>query len=147
MNTVDKLLVIEEIKQLKARYFRCVDTKDWRGYREVFADDVDFDISDDMPDGVFQGADKAVSAARQGLADCISIHHGHCPEIEVTSATSATGVWAMEDMLKWSETSEFPNQTLHGYGHYFEEYEKVAGRWCIKKMRLSRLRVEVKGGT
>jgi hypothetical protein len=23
---------IEEIKQLKARYFRCMDTKDWDGY-------------------------------------------------------------------------------------------------------------------
>ena len=32
MTTVDELLAIEEIKQLKARYFRCVDTKDWEGF-------------------------------------------------------------------------------------------------------------------
>ena len=31
---------IEAIKQLKARYFRTMDTKDWAGMREVFADDV-----------------------------------------------------------------------------------------------------------
>ena len=29
MNPIDRLIAIEEIKQLKARYFRCVDTKDW----------------------------------------------------------------------------------------------------------------------
>ncbi len=147
MDNIEKLLAIEEIKQLKARYFRCVDTKDWQGYREVFADDVDFDISDDMPDGVFTGADRAVAAAREGLADCTSIHHGHCPEIEITSDTTATGVWAMEDMLRWSESSETPNQTLHGYGHYFEQYQKISGRWYIKKMKLARLRVDVTEGS
>ena len=31
---------IEAIKQLKARYFRTLDQKDWAGYRAVFTDDV-----------------------------------------------------------------------------------------------------------
>ncbi len=146
MDAIEKLVAIEEIKNLKARYFRFVDTKNWPEYRQVFADDVDFDISDDMPEGAFIGADKAVDAARQGLADCTSIHHGHCPEIEILSETSARGIWAMEDMLRWSDTSDFPGQTLHGYGHYFEEYEKVSGRWLIKKMKLSRLRVDLDRG-
>lgn len=147
MNNIDRLIAIEEIKQLKARYFRCVDTKDWADYSRVFAPDVQFDISDDMPDGVFTGADKAVETARNGLADCLSIHHGHCPEIDITSDTTATGIWAMEDMLRWSEAAEFPNQTMHGYGHYYEEYEKIDGRWHIKKMKLARLRVDVQEGT
>ena len=30
---------IEEVKQLKARYFRCVDLKRWPEFREVFSDD------------------------------------------------------------------------------------------------------------
>ena len=29
---------IEAIKQLKARYFRLMDTKDWAGFRAVFTD-------------------------------------------------------------------------------------------------------------
>lgn len=147
MNDIEKLLAIEEIRQLKARYFRCVDAKDWDGYRDVFASDVQFDISDDMPDGVFTGADRAVEAARGGLVDCVSIHHGHCPEIEITSDRTATGIWAMEDMLRWSESSQFPNQTLHGYGHYFEEYEKLDGRWRIRKMKLVRMRVDIVEGS
>ena len=146
MNNIDKLFAIEEIKQLKARYCRCVDSKDWPGYRDVFADAVRFDISQDMPDGVFTDPDQAVDAARRGLTDCVSVHHCHCPEIEITSETTAKGTWAMEDMLRWSETSAYPNQTLHGYGHYVEEYEKTAKGWRIKKMKLTRLRVDIKPG-
>ena len=32
-----RLLEIEAIKQLKARYFRLMDTKDWKGFAAVFA--------------------------------------------------------------------------------------------------------------
>ena len=49
MNQIDKLLAIEEIKQLKARYFRFVDTKDWTGFAGLFAADAVFDLSDDLP--------------------------------------------------------------------------------------------------
>lgn len=141
MNNNDKLVAIEEIRQLKARYFRGVDSKDWELYRSVFADNVHMDISDDMPDGIFDDVDRAVEAARQGLAGCQSVHHGHCPEIEITSETTAKGIWAMEDMLFWAVDSEFPGQRLHGMGHYFETYEKIDGRWTINSMKLKRLKV------
>ncbi len=42
---------IEAIRQLKARYFRTLDQKDWSGYRQVFADDVEIDVTDDAADG------------------------------------------------------------------------------------------------
>lgn len=146
MNDIEKILATEEIKQLKARYFRGVDCKDWALYRSVFADDVHFDISEDMPDGIFDDADKAVEIARVGLAGCQSVHHGHCPEIDITSDTTATGTWAMEDSLFWSDDSDFPGQALHGMGHYVETYEKIEGRWLIKSMQLKRLKVVVTPG-
>lgn len=146
MNDIEKLLAIEEIKQLKARYFRSVDTKDWATFKTVFAPDVHFDISEDVPDCVLLGPDRIVEAASGPLNGVVSVHHGHCPEINITSDTTATGIWAMEDMLRWSEASEFPNQTFHGYGHYFESYEKIGDRWRIKAMKLKRLRVDVKSG-
>ena len=43
MTEGEKLLAIEEIKQLKARYFQCVDCKDWKGFSATFAADVEFD--------------------------------------------------------------------------------------------------------
>ncbi|HEY6868162.1 MAG TPA: nuclear transport factor 2 family protein [Novosphingobium sp.] len=143
MTDLDRLLAIEAIKQLKAKYFRCVDTKDWVGFRSVFADDVVFDISQDMPDGgLITGGDAVVATVSRSLtADVTSVHHGHCPEIEILSATTATGIWAMEDMLSWGPDGAHPGQTLHGMGHYHETYEK-SGSWRIKTMKLTRLRTD-----
>ena len=45
MQPIDELLAIEAIKRLKARYFRCFDTKDWEGWLDVFTDDVMLEFS------------------------------------------------------------------------------------------------------
>ena len=142
MDALEKLVAMEEIRALKARYFRCVDTKDWNGFGEVFADDALFDISDDVPGCVVTGRDKIVAAASVPLTHAISVHHGHCPEISLTSATTATGIWAMEDMLRWSEAADMPLRALHGYGHYFESYERIDGAWKITSLKLKRLAVD-----
>ena len=42
---------IEAIRQLKARYFRTMDQKDWEGYRQVFTVDVAIDTTDDTGPG------------------------------------------------------------------------------------------------
>jgi hypothetical protein len=143
MDALHKLVAIEEIKCLKARYFRYVDTKDWEGFKSLFAADAVFDISQDVPGCVLRGPEQIAQAASGPLMGCVSVHHGHCPEIEITSPTHATGIWAMEDKLRWSADSARPNQTLHGYGHYLESYERIAGRWHIKTLKLTRLRVDI----
>ena len=45
MTESEQLLAVEEIKQLKARYFRCMDTKDWAGFEAVFAPDATVDYT------------------------------------------------------------------------------------------------------
>jgi SnoaL-like domain len=143
VNDVEKLMALEEIRYLKARYFRCVDTKDWDGFAAVFADDVQFDITDDVPGCILGSPGAIVEMTRQGLQGCVSVHHGHGPEITITSDTTATGVWPMEDMLRWAPESGAPIQTLHGYGHYHETYRRIDGRWRIQTLKLARLRVDV----
>src|SRR6478672_10838185 len=91
---------IEAIKQLKARYFRTMDTKDWDAMRAVFTDDVVVDTTT-SGGGVVQGADEFMTFLREAIGDVVTVHHGHMPEIEITSPSTATGVWAMEDMLRW----------------------------------------------
>lgn len=142
MTDIERLLAIEEIKRLKARYLRCVDTKSWEEFRTVFTADAQFDISDDVPDCILLGRGNIVHAVSVPLDGCVSVHHGHCPEIDITSDTTANGTWAMEDMLRWKAESAYPDRTLHGYGHYVETYEKIGGRWLIKSMKLRRLRVD-----
>ena len=133
----ERLADIEAIKQLKARYFRTMDMKDWAGMREVFADDVTMDTSA-SGGGVVTGADEFMTFLRGMIGDVVTVHQCHTPEIDVASATRASGVWAMEDMLRWPDGTE-----LHGYGHYHETYEKRDGRWCIVSCTLTRLRRDV----
>lgn len=141
MDQVAILLAKTEIAELKARYCRAVDSKDWVLYRSIFADEGSFDITTDMPEGgLFDDPDAFVENARNGLTGVVSVHHVHNPEIEVTSDRTAKAIWAMEDMLEWSDDSGAPGQKLHGMGHYIETYEKVGGRWVIKTLTLSRLR-------
>ena len=67
----------------------------------------------------------------------MTVHQCHTPEIDVTSPSTATGIWAMEDMLRYPDGTE-----LHGYGHYHETYEKQDGKWRIKLSKLTRLRAD-----
>jgi hypothetical protein len=126
---------IEAIKQLKARYFRTMDTKDWAGMRRVFMDDV---VTDTTASGgsVITGADRFIAYLEETLADAVTVHHGHMPEIELKSATSATGVWALEDWVRWDAGG------IHGFGHYHETYVKVDGEWRIASLTLTRLRLD-----
>jgi uncharacterized protein (TIGR02246 family) len=127
---------IEAIKQLKARYCRLMDTKDWAGYRRVFTDDVTMDTTD-AGGNVITGADEFMEFLIPMIGDVVTVHQCHTPEIDVTSPSSARGIWAMEDMLRYPDGTE-----LHGYGHYHESYEKQHGEWRIKSSKLTRLRAD-----
>ena len=131
---------LDQIKQLKARYFRMMDTKDWDGLAAVFTDDVEIDMSNEGG-GVTTSVADYMPFLRANIEDVVTVHHGHMPEITFTSATTATGLWSMEDKLWWPEGG--PMKHLHGYGHYHETYEKVGGEWRIKTMTLTRLRRDV----
>jgi len=127
---------VEAIKRLKARYFRTMDTKDWSGMREVFADDVVVDTTE-SGGAVITGADEFIAFLRETLDDVVTVHHGHMPEIELTAPTTATGIWALQDILEWPNGVE-----LHGYGHYHETYVKTGDAWHIKSTKLTRLRMD-----
>jgi uncharacterized protein (TIGR02246 family) len=129
---------IEAIRQLKARYFRTMDTKDWDGMREVFTDDVIVDTSA-AGGNVVSGADGFIEFLKETLRGAVTVHQGHMPEIELTSPTTATGIWALNDLVIW------PNGTrLDGYGHYHETYEKVGDEWLIKTSELTRLHTDLR---
>jgi hypothetical protein len=147
VDTVERLEAIEEIKHLKARYFRCMDVKDWDGFTTVFAPDARMDVSGELSGdvrsgtGVITGNHAIAAFVRGSIDDVTTVHQGHTPEIDVTSPTRAAGIWAMEDHLWWPEGS--PITTMHGYGHYHETYEKQEGRWRITSTTLTRLRTDV----
>jgi hypothetical protein len=144
MTDTERLMAIEEIKQVKARYFRCMDTKDWAGFAAVFAPDGSVDYNPEAPDASdFKAAGlvNVLALVRKVIERAVTIHHGHMAEIEITSPTTASAIFAMEDLIYWPEGSRY--KTMHGWGHYHETYEKI-GRcnWLIKTLKLTRLRVE-----
>jgi hypothetical protein len=147
ISDLERLTAIEEIKQLKARYFRCMDTKDWPGLQAVFSDDAEFDMRGEAADkskaadALIIGNANIMPFIRNAVLELTTVHHGHMPEIEIISSTSAKGIWAMEDVLRWPAGAAV--KTLHGYGHYHETYRKTEGGWRIQSSRLSRLRVDI----
>jgi uncharacterized protein (TIGR02246 family) len=126
----------EAIRQLKARYFRTMDTKDWAGMRQVFTDDVVVDTTE-AGGNLVEGADAFVAFLQDVLGTATTVHQGHMPEIELTSPTTATGVWALHDVVIW------PTGRLEGFGHYHETYEKTGDGWRIKTSKLTRLHVDL----
>ena len=147
MDAAERLSAIQDITALKARYFRCMDEKDWPGLEAVFAPDLVADFRDatgTRNEALFtEGAARYVADLAPILQNITTTHHGHMPEIEITSPTTATGIWAMEDLLWVHDGAPVPYKTLRGWGHYHETYVKRDGRWMIKTIRLSRLRVDV----
>lgn len=139
--TVERLASIEEIRGLKARYFRFVDTKDWDGFAELFTDDlqIDFEESTSRP----LTKDQFVASVARHFQGAMSVHHGHVPEIEILDAEHARGIWPMYDLVETPPESEYESHT--GWGHYTEEYRKVDGRWLISRTQLTRLKREVLG--
>ena len=133
------LLETEAIKQLKARYCRHLDTKDWTAWRALFTDDFVSDTS--QAGGTFiAGADDFVAFTRKNIGKPTqpTAHQVHAPEIELLSPTSARGVWALQDVVRFAL-----GLNLVGYGHYHETYEKTAGQWRIKSSKLTRLREDI----
>jgi hypothetical protein len=137
MDTSERLAAIEAIRQLKARYFRTMDTKDWDGMRQVFTDDVVVATTQDAGGEAIEGAEVFMAFLRDVIGDVITTQHGHMPEITITSPSTATGIWAMEDLLRWPDGTE-----MNGFGHYHETYALVDGEWRIKTLVLTRLRVD-----
>jgi len=153
MNEVERLSAIEEIKQLKARYFRAVDGQDGALMKTVLAEDCVLDYMGCCTDpktgvdyfpamnAVMRGS-KIVADGLDGLSKSglVSVHQGHMFEVEFTGETTAKGIWSMTDRLYLPPGAPYAQMT--GYGYYHEGYEKSGGAWRIKTIRIARIRVE-----
>lgn len=151
MDDLERLKAFDEIRQVKARYFRGVDTGDSELVRGILAADCVLDYmgccTDPKTGRDFLPAMNVVmrgsaSWSAQGLAafGIVSVHQGHNCEIELTSETTANVIWSMTDRLYMPEGSAYALMT--GYGYYYETYEKIGGSWKIKTLQIRRIRVE-----
>lgn len=130
---------IEAIKQLKARYCRLLDTKQWDAWKDVFTEDFVSDTSE-ASGKVVKGRDEFIAFVRGTLGQPFqtSAHQVAMPEIELTGNGTAKGIWALEDYVDFT-----PVLGLHGQGHYHETYVKTNGQWRIKTSKLTRIRQQI----
>jgi hypothetical protein len=130
-----RLEAIEDIKQLKARYFRFMDDQDWPAFGEVFAREAVVSGGDQQ----VVGRSAIVAFVARTTAGVRSAHQGFLPEIEILGEGHARGVWAMSDYFEVRGTE--PVVGFTGFGHYFDEYLHEDGAWRISSSRLTRVKL------
>lgn len=151
MNDVEALRAIEEIRLVKARYFRGVDTGDTELVRAILADDCVLDYRGCCTDpttgrdyfpamNVVMRGSASWSSTGLTSAGIVSVHHGHAGEVTLTGDTTANAIWPMTDRLFMPDGAAFAVMT--GYGYYHETYEKTGGAWKLKTLRIQRIRVQ-----
>ena len=96
------LMEIEEIKKLKARYFRFMDQRLWDQWGELLTEDATIHIIMKEGEILWEGREQIVACNSANLKDAITVYHRHMPEIEITSDTTACGIWAMFDYVQFT---------------------------------------------
>lgn len=142
MDRLGRLEAIEDIRALKARYFRLMDTKQWDALRGIFA----HDLKVLTPEGKVytDGGDTYAAALRTSLEHAVSCHQGLTGEVEVIDADNARAIWAMQDVIAWEDRHPVTGwKSILGRGHYHETYRREDGIWKIATLTLTRLRLDV----
>ncbi|MFQ5416904.1 MAG: nuclear transport factor 2 family protein [Myxococcota bacterium] len=126
---------LEAIKRLKYKYLRCLDQKRWAELAECFSEDATSAYSGGKFS--FEGRDAIMGFLEKamGADSFLSSHTVHHPEIEFTSPTTATGTWALTDVV--IETKA--NITIRGSAFYRDEYVKLDGAWKIRSTGYERI--------
>ncbi len=152
MTDSERLAAIEDIKQLKARYWRGVDSSDGALVRAILAPDCELDYigcctdpssgQDFMPamNVVLKGRDSWISDAF-AKAGIITVHQGYQNEITVSDRSQASGIWVFADRFFLPPGGAFTRLT--GYGHYHDTYTRADDGWKLQTTRITRLWVEV----
>ncbi|BBX84503.1 nuclear transport factor 2 family protein [Mycolicibacterium aubagnense] len=128
---------IDAITQLKTSYFANIDAKNWDALRNLLAPDVVVDTTCSAGP-IFSDRDSFIAFLKLTLGGAKTHHQGSDPHIHLTSATTAEGLWTLEDVLIFNNTLG-----VHGYGHYNDQYVKVNGQWVEKYSKLTRTRIDL----
>jgi SnoaL-like domain len=124
------LAVLEDIRQLKYRYLRCVDQKLWDELADVFTPGATVDYGTRVYGKPLKlaGRDEIIAFFRANLGpQIITVHAAGQPEITV-DGDKASGTWRFEDTVIATEH----RVVIAGAAYYQDRYERGAdGAWRI----------------
>ena len=134
------------LKRLKAEYFYYLDTKQWDDWLDLFTHDATLAWDSDAPandsevrTSQFSGHEAIRENVIRAILDpATTVHQGHTPILDLVSDVEARGIWAMEDIVLDNKG----RGRTHGWGHYHETYRKVADKWRISSLHLTRLLIK-----
>ena len=127
-----KLSDIEAIKRLRHRYWRCIHQGLWDDLVDCFAEDAAIDYGFGIK---LQGRKALTQFFKESMApsNALVFPQGHNPEIDLTSDTTAKGIWQLDNVMVDAKTKV---AVRHG-ASYDEEYAKVNGDWKIKRQKVT----------
>lgn len=125
--TPEDLVEMEAIKRLKYRYVRCLDQKDWDGLEGLFVPEATASFGGGAYPLDGRDAIMAFYRANMSSPGMLTSHKVHQPEIDLTGAGTASGVWALDDVVVHTELGV----TIRGAAFYRDDYVKRDGAWRI----------------
>jgi hypothetical protein len=125
--TLEDLIDIHAIQQLKHRYLRCLDQKDWDTLRTCFVEDAQASYGGGAKELSGRDAIMAFLTESMGSEGMLTSHRCTQPEIDLVGPGEATGTWALEDVVIHQDFGV----TIHGASFYEDRYVKVDGEWRI----------------
>lgn len=133
---IQNLKDIEAIKTLKHKYIRTMTLGLWDELDPLVTDDVTTSYSDGKYtfNGKKEVMDFLISSHSED-SGMVSTWLVGAPEIQLTSATTATGIWAFQHytIMKTAEAN------LEMFAYYTDDYIKVDGLWKICKTGYQRI--------
>lgn len=122
------------ICELKARFGRLADAKDWEAFKDLFTPETTFDLGAGQ---LLHGGETYAYAVRDMLEGAVSLHRFLMPEITFHSPTEASGIWMINDYNEWPADPKTGERNAYkGYGREYETYGKIDGDWKITSWRL-----------
>jgi hypothetical protein len=124
------LVELEQIRQLKYRYLRCVDLKLWDEIGDVFTDDATADYGTPSAGRPLdlKSRDEIVGFLRDSLGNgIITLHAAGQPEIQIDGDTAA-GTWRFTDTVIATDFKV----VISGAAFYEDRYRRGEdGKWRI----------------
>lgn len=134
--TLQQLSDLEDIRTLKYRYFRGIDTADSNLLSDLFTDDIAVEYRGGGYKVKLSGRESLLEfLANSFHSDAVAMHQGHQPEITLTGEDTAEGVWYLEDIF-----IDMRDRTrTEGTAIYRDQYRRVDGQWKLAKSEYDRV--------
>jgi hypothetical protein len=127
--TPDDLVTMEEIKRVKYRYLRAMDTGDMKALPALFTEDVSARFLGGSYDVTISSKAKLLEYLAASVTPDVVINHNcHHPEIDLTGPDSADGLWYLSDWY-YNRTQK---RIVRGAAFYRDRYVKSGGTWKIR---------------